>query len=77
MNKLAVSEAMRNRLREQGVADLLNVALQGDDTDNEMHHYSINLLWQLGADDCVSLPSSSLVQGDDSDLHMSDASSLT
>ena len=45
--KLATSPKMRQRLREHGLVELLERALDGDNTDGEMHRYSLILLWQL------------------------------
>lgn len=51
MSKLAACPAVRKKLREHGLMELLGYALAGDDTDNQMHKHSIQLLWMLSADD--------------------------
>jgi len=51
MSKLAACPAVRKRLREHGLMELLGYALAGDDTDNQMHKHSMDLLWMLSADE--------------------------
>jgi len=48
LSKLAGSDAaIAHQLRSQGLVRLLQRALDGDNTDEEMHRFSLQLLWQL------------------------------